>query len=109
MNGFYRVFSFFIPEPFHIFGDRLQEDQLSGIKLGQKLTGEIPALAKSAEFRVSWMSAMGDFATWRSTGEKGSFDLRTFEVRARPAAPEAELRPGMTARFTPAPPARAAR
>jgi HlyD family secretion protein len=63
------------------------------------LTGEIPALSKSAEFRVSWMSAMGDFATWRATSRKGDADLRSFEVRLVPVAPVAGLLPGMTVRF----------
>jgi HlyD family secretion protein len=40
---------------------------------------------------------VGEFATWRATNAQGGFDLKTFEVRARPAAPVAGLRPGMSA------------
>ena len=87
----------------------VREDVLADVKVGTTLQVEVPALRRTVPMVVYSVAPMGDFATWRATGEKGSFDLRTFEVRARPAAPEAELRPGMTARFTPALPARAAR
>jgi HlyD family secretion protein len=80
----------------------LREDLLSQVKVGTTLQVEVPALRRTVPMTVFSVAPMGDFATWRSTGEKGSFDLRTFEVKARPASPEAELRPGMTARFTPA-------
>ena len=45
----------------------------------------------------------GDFATWRATSAQGGFDLKTFEVRARPARPVPGLRPGMSAVVTIAP------
>jgi len=76
-----------------------REDQLAGIAVGRKMTGEIPALGKTADFQVSWMSAMGDFATWRATSRKGDADLRSFEVRLQPVAPVPGLLPGMTVRF----------
>jgi HlyD family secretion protein len=76
-----------------------REDQLAGMQVGKTLTGEIPALGKTAVFKVSWMTAMGDFATWRSTTRKGEADLRSFEVRLTPQAPVAGLLPGMTVRF----------
>ena len=81
----------------------IREDLLSQVKVGTTVQVEVPALRRTVAMTVFSVAPMGDFATWRSTGEKGSFDLRTFEVKVRPAAPEAELRPGMTARFTPAP------
>lgn len=79
----------------------VREDLLADLKVGTTLQVEVPALRRSIPMTVYSIAPMGDFATWRSTGEKGSFDLRTFEVRARPARPDPELRPGMTARFTP--------
>ncbi len=80
----------------------VREDLLSDVKVGTALQVEVPALRRTIRMTVFSVAPMGDFATWRSTGEKGSFDLRTFEVKARPEKPEADLRPGMTARFTPA-------
>ncbi|HQK19430.1 MAG TPA: hypothetical protein PLJ27_18360, partial [Polyangiaceae bacterium] len=42
-----------------------------------------------------------DFAIWRATSERDAFDLKSFEVRARPLAPIEGLRPGMTIRWYP--------
>ncbi|HOI10827.1 MAG TPA: secretion protein HlyD, partial [Myxococcota bacterium] len=39
------------------------------------------------------------FATWKATSEKNAFDLKSFEVKARPVAPAEGLRPGMTVRW----------
>lgn len=84
----------------------IREDLLAELKAGTTLQVEVPALRRTIPMTVFAVAPMGDFATWRSTGEKGSFDLRTFEVKARPEKPDPDLRPGMTARFTPAPDAR---
>jgi len=78
----------------------VREDRLRDIRIGSKLTVEIPALGKTAQVEVFNIAAMGDFATWRATSEKNSFDLRSFEVKARPVAPIEGLRPGMTVRWT---------
>ena len=43
------------------------------------------------------MSARGDYAVWRATRQNSGYDLRTFEVRARPVTPVEGLRPGMSA------------
>ncbi|GAL10053.1 membrane-fusion protein [Vibrio astriarenae] len=39
---------------------------------------------------------MGDFATWRSTDASQGFDLRTFEIEARPVNQTEDLRVGMS-------------
>lgn len=74
----------------------LREDLLPGLTKGKRLTVEIPALKRMAELEVYYIAPMGDFATWRSSKETGGFDLKTFEVRARPAQPIEGLRPGMS-------------
>ena len=51
---------------------------------------------KEFEFYVSYISAMGDFATWKPTNMKGDFDLKTFEVRLKPKYKIDDLRRGMT-------------
>jgi len=80
----------------------LREDMLQGLKIGSRLQGSIPALNKdSVDFQLTWMSVMGDFATWRSTGRKGDTDLRTFEVRLEPIKPIAGFLPGMTVQLIP--------
>jgi HlyD family secretion protein len=82
----------------------VREDLLPGLTVGTTLQVEVPAVRRTIPMMVFQVAPLGDFATWRATGEKGRFDLRTFEVKARPAQPDLELRPGMTARFVPAAP-----
>lgn len=77
-----------------------REDQLPGLQIGNVLKGELPALGlKDVEFKVTWLTAMGDFATWRSTSRKGDTDLRSFEVRLEPVKPVPGMLPGMTVRL----------
>jgi HlyD family secretion protein len=80
---------------------QVREDQLGRIRKGMALRAKIPALGNGAyEFHVSTLAAMGDYASWRPTRQKGEFDLKTFEVRLRPASPIAGLRPGMSVNVT---------
>lgn len=75
----------------------LREDRLDGLKLGDRLNGEVPALGYApVEMEVTYIAALGDFATWRATSAQGGFDLRTFEVRAEPRTELDGLRPGMS-------------
>jgi HlyD family secretion protein len=76
----------------------VREDRLAGLKVGDALSAVIPALGKEhLRFTVYYISPLGSFATWRATREAGGFDVRTFEVRARPPRPIDGLRPGMSA------------
>jgi HlyD family secretion protein len=79
----------------------VREDLLKTIKQGTALQVEIPALGVTVPMEVFNISALGDFATWRATSDKGGFDLKSFEVKARSKSKVEGLRPGMTARFTP--------
>ena len=79
----------------------VREDLLKTIKPGALLQVEVPALGVTVPMEVFNISALGDFATWRSTSDKGGFDLKSFEVKARSKSKVEGLRPGMTARFTP--------
>lgn len=75
----------------------LREDKLAKIRMGDTIIGEIPALGKKRiRFVVHYISPLGDFATWRATSAQGDFDLKTFEVRARPTVLIKGLRPGMS-------------
>jgi HlyD family secretion protein len=79
----------------------VREDLLKQVKVGAVLQVELPALGTTVPMKVFNISALGDFATWRATSDKGGFDLKSFEVKARPAQPVDGLRPGMTARWVP--------
>lgn len=73
----------------------LKEDMLKGVGLGYQFRGYIPALDKWSEFRVYYISSEADFATWSATRARGGFDIRTFEVRAKPLS-EVDILPGMS-------------
>lgn len=75
---------------------QVREDQLKHFKQDDVMELEIPALGKRHQFRVSYISVMGDFANWRATEAGHDFDMRTFEVELRPASPIADLRVGMS-------------
>ena len=76
---------------------QLREDRLAALRVGSRFTGTVPALGgASVEFEVDTLSAQADFATSRATSASGGFDLRTFELRARPLSQRELLRPGMT-------------
>ncbi|MCG3727286.1 HlyD family secretion protein [Vibrio cincinnatiensis] len=74
----------------------VREDLLQHFEKGRTFNAFLPALNQSIEFTVTHIAAMGDFATWRSTDASQGFDLRTFEVEARPTQPVEGLRMGMT-------------
>ncbi|MCG8567101.1 MAG: efflux RND transporter periplasmic adaptor subunit [Desulfobacterales bacterium] len=81
----------------------LREDFMAQITMGKEITARFPALGnRELKLRINYIAALGDFATWHSTKASGDFDLKTFEVRAVPLAPESGeampvLRPGMGA------------
>ncbi|UPQ86840.1 HlyD family secretion protein [Vibrio sinaloensis] len=74
----------------------VREDWLKHFAKGELINAYVPALEKSIELKVTHIAVMGDFATWRSTDASQGFDLRTFEVEARPTQPEQQLRMGMS-------------
>lgn len=80
---------------------QVREDRLARLRMGATVPARFPALGDGeVPLTVSFVAPQGDFATWRATSAQGGFDLKTFEVRARPAKPVAGLRPGMSAVVT---------
>lgn len=78
----------------------VRENQLHGLQSGQVIHGRVPALDnKEVAFTVYFIAVEGDFATWRATRQSSGYDIRTFEVRARPETPVPGLRPGMSVLF----------
>ena len=74
----------------------VREDMLKHFEKGAQFKAYLPALDKSLTFQVTHIAVMGDFATWRSTDAAQGFDLRTFEVEARPVDTSETLRMGMS-------------
>ena len=76
----------------------VREDLMPHIRMGKQFAVSVPALArKDVPMTVYYISPLGSFATWKSTKEVGSYDMRTFEIRLRPEHRVEGLRPGMTA------------
>jgi len=75
----------------------LRENELAQIKIGTQITGRVPALGgRTITFSVYYISPRGEYATWRATRQSSGYDIKTFEVRARPADKVTGLRPGMS-------------
>jgi HlyD family secretion protein len=74
----------------------LREDELAGMTIGAQLRARIPALGTTIPMRIDFIAPQADFATWRATKASGGFDVKTFEVHARPLAPVPRLRAGMS-------------
>ncbi len=80
---------------------QVRENRLERLKMGATFPARFPGLGnEEVPLTVSFVAPQGDFATWRSTSAQGGFDLKTFEVRARPAKAVPGLRPGMSAVVT---------
>ena len=76
----------------------VREDLMPHIRMGKQFAVSVPALARTdVPMTVYYISPLGSFATWKSTKEVGSYDMRTFEIRLRPEHRVEGLRPGMTA------------
>jgi len=79
----------------------IREDYMSNFKMGTTFQAQIPGLENEQyDFKVSYISPTGDFARWNATKTSGEFDLKSFEIEARPVKKIEGLRPGMTAVVT---------
>lgn len=74
----------------------IREDDLTEYNIGDRCHGYIPALKKDVELEFYYMKNLGTYAVWRATKSEGEYDIKTFEVRARPLSPVDGLRPGMS-------------
>lgn len=75
----------------------IKETSLSNFKKEAEFDATIPALNnKKVTFKIYYVAALGDYATWNATKATGDFDVRTFEIKASPVSKEVELRPGMS-------------
>lgn len=74
----------------------VRETLLKDIKVGSQLKVNIPALDKDTVMDVFYIKDLGTYANWQATKATGDFDARTFQIKARPIAPIANFRPGMS-------------
>ena len=74
----------------------VREDHLNGMKVGDTFTAFSPAFNKDINMKVFYIKDQGAYAVWKATKASGQYDLKTFEVKARPVAKFDGLRPGMS-------------
>ena len=74
----------------------IREDQLNGMKVGSEFTAFVPAFNKDVKMKVYYLKDQGSYAVWKATKANGQYDLKTFEVKARPVEKLEGLRPGMS-------------
>ena len=74
----------------------IREDQLKGMKIGDTFNVFVPAFNKNIRMKVYYIKDQGSYAVWKATKTTGQYDLKTFEVKARPIDKLEGLRPGMS-------------
>jgi HlyD family secretion protein len=75
----------------------IREDLLADITIGKEFEATVPALGnKSVKLKVNYIKAMASYATFKATKTNGGFDVKSFEVRAKPITTIEGLRPGMS-------------
>lgn len=76
----------------------VSENDLKRFSMDKDVWIDVPALnKKKIQGKVSYIAAMGNFATKNFTQDKSNFDIRTFEVRILVKDSIEGMRPGMTA------------
>lgn len=79
----------------------VRENLMPQFRMGETFLANVPAIGQeNIEFKIYYISPLGSFATWKSTKQAGSYDLRTFEIHARPTRKVPDLRPGMSVLLT---------
>ncbi|WP_085247980.1 HlyD family secretion protein [Gilliamella mensalis] len=79
------------------FTFNIREDLLGNLKVGDTFQVKVPALNNQViDVKVTVLNALGQYANWQATKATGDFDLKTFEMRAKPINDVAGLRPGMS-------------
>ncbi len=75
----------------------VREEMLKDLPMGKDIDVTIPALNNlQAKMSVFYIHDMGSYAVWQSAKAYGSYDSKTFEVKARPVGKIANFRPGMS-------------
>ena len=74
----------------------IREDKLKNYNLGDTAQVYIPALGKYTKVKFYFMKDLGTYAVWRATRTTGEYDIKTFEIRARPFAKIEGFYPGMS-------------
>lgn len=74
----------------------IREDILSQFKRGDVVKAYVPALDKEVDMKIYHMKDLGSYAAWKATKTTGSYDRKTFEVKARFIETQPDVLPGMS-------------
>lgn len=74
----------------------IREDRLKQLAPGTEFSAYVPALQQQLQFTVSKLNALPAFANWKQVRGTPGYDLKTFQLEAKPSAPNAQLKAGMT-------------
>lgn len=77
----------------------IREDQYAPFQKMSSIEGFIPALDKTATFKIKQISAEGEFATIKTTRQTGGYDVRSFKLHLVPVPAIPELKVGMSVLF----------
>lgn len=77
----------------------IREDQYAPFQKMSSIEGYIPALEKTATFKIKQISAEGEFATIKTTRQTGGYDVRSFKLHLVPVPAIPELKVGMSVLF----------
>ena len=77
----------------------VREDALPSFGVGSEISVYVPALGKNIPAKVTRLKDVGSYAVWKATKALDRYDLKMFEVIARPDSDDAlaGVRPGMSA------------
>lgn len=81
------------------FTFNVREDLLPGLAVGNKVKVYLPAFDKEITVEITRVKDVGSYAVWKATKALDQYDLKTFEVIAKPVNGDAPagLRAGMSA------------
>lgn len=74
----------------------IREDKLNALTVGTEFMAHVPALKKDLNFKVTKLNALPSFANWKQVKGTPGYDLKTFQIEARPTESNPNLRAGMT-------------
>lgn len=74
----------------------IREDKLKDFKNDAVISVYVPALDKNVDMKIYYRKDLGSYAAWKATKAAGSFDLKTFQVKARFVSDGDQILPGMS-------------
>lgn len=77
----------------------VREDQYAQVYQSKMLQGFIPALNRTAHFKIESIDAEGEFATIKNTRQTGGYDVRSFKIKLLPVEKIDHLKIGMSVIF----------